>query len=92
MRAGSPFQTVNRRGALLNSRFKTDGKFGNRSIVVNGFGNTNNLNGAAFAIVGNNVHTAVAADNNDGVKTEFLYALSESLGHLFQRFHFDAFV
>ena len=39
VRAGSPFQTVNRRGALLNSRFKTDGKFGNRSIVVNGFGN-----------------------------------------------------
>ena len=84
MRTGSQIQTVNGIHANLNGRVETNRKLGNRSIVVNGFGNADHFNSGAFAIVAADVHAAVAADDDNCIKSEFFNAASEFGRHFFQ--------
>ena len=89
MRTGSQIQTVNGIHANLNGRVETNRKLGNRSIVVNGFGNADHFNSGAFAIVAADVHAAVAADDNQSVKPQFAGAFAEFLRKGFHGFELN---
>ena len=86
---GGQLKRIKRAGANLAGGGKADRSVGNRRVVVDRLRNADHFDTGHVAVVADDVHAAVAADDNQSVKPQFAGAFAEFLRKGFHGFELN---